>query len=87
LSNFYGKQPSSRPILTSTSTTTAIKAGTETYQLRVSTTSAGSLSIGDSSTVVSVTVPIAANVAGEYFAVTPGQWYSLAPSMTVVEVA
>jgi hypothetical protein len=87
MSNYYGKQLSSRPILTSTSTANAIKAGSETFQLRVSTTSAGNITIADSSSAMGVSVPIAANVAGEYFSVTPGQWYSLATGMTVVEVA
>jgi hypothetical protein len=87
LSNYYSKQPSSRPILTSTSTANAIKAGSETFQLRVTTTSAGNLSIGDSSSTVTLSVPIAANVAGEYIGVAPGQWYSLAASMTVVEMS
>ena len=87
MSVYYIKQPSSRPLLSSTSTTTAIKAGTETYQLRVSTTSAGSLSIADSSGAAGVSIPIAANVVGEYIAITPGQWYTLAPSMTVTEMS
>jgi hypothetical protein len=87
MSVYYIKQPSSRPILTSTSTANAIKAGPQTFQLRVTTTSAGNLSIGDSSTVVNLTVPIAANVAGEYIGVQNGQWYSLAASMTVVEMS
>jgi hypothetical protein len=87
LSKFFLKQPSSRPILTSTSTTTAIKAGPQTYQLRVTTTSAGNLSIGASSTVVDLTLPFAASVAGEYIGVLPSHWYTLSSGMTVVEVS
>jgi hypothetical protein len=87
LSNYYSKQPSSRPILVSTSTSTAIKASAQTYQLRVTTTSAGNLSIGASSTVVDLSVPFAANVAGEYIGVLPSHWYTLSSGMTVVEVS
>jgi hypothetical protein len=87
MSNYYGKQLSSRPILTSTSTASAIKAGPATFQLRVSTTSAGNLTIADSSGGTGVSVPIAGGVAGEYLTVTNGQWYSLATGMTVVEMA
>lgn len=86
MSIYFPKQSCSRPLLTSTSTTTAIKASSETFQLRVSTTSAGNLTIADSSGATGITVPIAANVAGEYFAITPGQWYTLAPSMSVTEM-
>jgi hypothetical protein len=32
-------------------------------------------------------VPISANVVGEYFAVTPGQWYLPGAGMSVTEVS
>jgi hypothetical protein len=90
MSNYIGKQLSSRPLLTSTSTTTAIKSSAQTYQLRVITTTSGNLSIADTSSTATsaaaTTVPIVANVAGEYFTITPGQWYTLAAAMSVTEM-
>jgi hypothetical protein len=82
----YYKQASSRPTLTTTTTANATKAGPQTYQLRVFTSSAANLSIGDSSGTVSVTVPIAANVAGEYLTISPGQWYTPGAGMSVTEM-
>lgn len=86
MSVYFIKQPSSRAILTTTSTSVATKAGTETYQLRVITSSASNLSIGDSSGTVTVAIPISANVAGEYFAISPGQWYTPGGGMSVTEM-
>ncbi len=85
----YIKQPSSRPVLTSTSTSNPTKAGPFTVQIRVVGSAAGNLGIADSSsTSVSapVLVPIVANMVGEYFAITPGQWYSLGAGMSVTEM-
>ncbi len=81
----WDKQLGSRPGITTTftSATAVIKAAAETYQLRVINTSlstaAAWLSIGDSSSATvpatGVGVPIAVNQVGEYFTITPGQWY------------
>jgi hypothetical protein len=88
LSNVWLKQPSSRPILTTTSTANPTKSGSETYQLRVFTSSAASIAIADSSsTSVAVSVPLGATLVGEYLTVTPGQWYLPGPGMSVTEVS
>jgi hypothetical protein len=82
----YFKQPSSRPILTTTSTANATKANAQTYQLRVFTSAAASLSIGDSSSATGVSVPFGAGVVGEYITITPGQWYTPGAGMSVTEM-
>jgi hypothetical protein len=88
MSNYWAKQPSSRPILTTTSTANPTKAGSETYQLRVFTSSAASIGIADSSsTSVAVSVPLGATLTGEYLTITPGQWYLPGPGMSVTEVS
>jgi hypothetical protein len=87
MSVYFIKQPSSRPTLTTTTTGVATKAGVMTNQLRVVTTTAGNLSIGDSSSAVSVTVPFAANVAGEYIGIVPGQFYTLGAGMSATEMS
>jgi hypothetical protein len=82
MSNYFGKQPSSRPIVyqataLATSSTVTNKFSAETYQIRVAATQPVWLVTGDTSTVsVSSGAGIFINpsVAGEYFAVTPGQW-------------
>ncbi len=91
MANYWGRQRSSRSLITSTTTSLAIKAGSETYQLRATTTVAASLAICDTSstsTAVSgvVLVPISANVPGEYFTISPGQWYLVGPAMFVSEM-
>jgi hypothetical protein len=64
------------------------KAGPQTYQLRVITSSAANLGIADSSSTSSaLLVPIAANVAGEFFTVSPGQWYLPGAGMSVTEMS
>jgi hypothetical protein len=87
----WGKQRSSRPTFTTTSTGNPTKSGTQTYQIRVSATAAGSLAICDTSstsTAVSAVVMVPFNATvGEYITVTPGQWYLPAPNMTVTEVS
>lgn len=88
MSVYFIKQPSSRPILTTTSTANPTKASAQTYQLRAFTSSAGSIGIGDSSsTSAMVSVPINANVQGEYFAITPGQWFLPCAGCSVTEVS
>ena len=77
MSNYWGKQPGSRPTLTTTTTAVPTKAGAQTYQLRVAATAAGLFGIFDSSSTSAggVVVQIAAATVGEYFTITPGQWY------------
>jgi hypothetical protein len=88
MSNYFGKQLSSRPILTTTSTANPTKSGAQTYQLRVFTSSAASIGIADSSsTAVAVSVPIGAGVVGEYLSITPGQWYLPGAGMSVTEMS
>jgi hypothetical protein len=88
MSKYWGKQLSSRPTLTTTTTANATKAGPQTYQLRVITSSASNLFIADSSsTGTGVAVPISANVVGEYFSITPGQWYLPGGAMSVTELS
>jgi hypothetical protein len=92
MSNYWGKQLSSRPVFTTTSTAAPTKAGTQTYQLRVVTTTASSLAICDTSstsTAVSavVMVTVVAAAVGEYFSINPGQWYLPGPAMTVTEMS
>jgi hypothetical protein len=84
----WGKQPSSRPIATTTATNIPTKAGTETYQLRVFSSAAASIAIGDSSSTSAMIaiVPIGATIVGEYLTVTPGQWYLPGPAMSVTEM-
>ncbi len=82
------KQPSSRPIITTTSTANPTKSSAQTYQLRVFTSAAASVNIADSSsTGGGVSVPIGAGVAGEYLTVAPGQWYLPGPGMSVTEMS
>jgi hypothetical protein len=85
--NQWDKQRASRPTLTTTTTANATKAGPQTYQLRVFTSSAASLTIADSSGGTGVAIPIGAGVAGEYFAITPGQWYTPGAGMSVTEMS
>lgn len=91
MSNFYGKQGASRPILTTllTSSSSPVKAGSETFQLRVAASAASALSVLNSSTLASstVAVPINSGAVGEYFAVTPGQWYFLYGTGGVTEMS
>jgi hypothetical protein len=89
---YWPKAPSSRPILTTTftSATAPVKAGVQCYQIRAVATAASWLSIGDSSGIVPSTgvgVPISANVAGEVFTISPGQWYGAAGACTVTEMS
>ena len=89
MANYWGKQLASRPTLTTTTTANATKAGTQTYQLRVVTSAAGNLGVGDSSTTSTawLFVPIVAVTIGEYFAVTPGQYYLPCAGMSVTEMS
>ena len=88
MANVWIKQPSSRPVLTSTSTANPIKAGSETYQLRVFGSAAATFAIMDSSsTSVAYTVPLGTTIVGEYFTITPGQWYLIGPAQTVTEMS
>jgi hypothetical protein len=82
MSNYFGKQPSSRPIVyqataLATSSTVTNKFNSETYQIRVAATQPIWLVTGDTSSV-SVTTGagmfINLSVAGEYLTVSPGQW-------------
>jgi hypothetical protein len=87
----WAKQPSSRPTITTalTSASSPIKAGPETYQLRVTATTVAALSITDSSaTQLSSTASpqIAANVAADFFTITPGQWYFAYGSASITEM-
>jgi hypothetical protein len=91
MSNYWGKAPSSRPVLTTalTSASNPIKAGSETYHIRVAFTTVGALSVTDSSATQlssTVSVPFAANTAGETFTITPGQWVFLYGSGAVTEL-
>jgi hypothetical protein len=89
MSNYWGKQLSSRPTtVTTTSTANPTKAGSQTYQLRVITSSASNLGIFDSSsTSVGAVVPISANCVGEYLTITSGQWYLPGAGMSVTEMS
>lgn len=88
MSVYYIKQPSSRPLITTTSTANPTKAGSETFQLRAFTSAAGSIGIGDSSsTSAMLSIPLGATLVGEYFAITPGQWYLPCAGMSVTEVS
>jgi hypothetical protein len=92
MAQYFGKQNSSRPILSTsfTSATTVVKAGAQTYQLRVTATAASWLSVSDSSSTAPSTgigVPIAANTVGEYFTITPGQWYGAAGAAVITEMS
>jgi hypothetical protein len=88
LSNVWLKQPSSRALLTTTTTANPTKAGAQTYQLRVFTSSAANIGIADSSsTAVAVSVPFGATIVGEYVTITPGQWYLPGPGMSVTEMS
>jgi hypothetical protein len=74
--------------LTTTSTANPTKSGSQTYQLRVVTSSAASIGILDTSSTAVVTfVPIVAATVGEYLAITPGQYYLPGPGMSVTEVS
>ncbi len=91
MSNYLGKQPSSRPILTTamTSATAALKATAQTYQLRVIATTVAAVSVTDSSAtpLSSLASPnVAANQVGEYFTISPGQWYFAYGSAQVTEM-
>jgi hypothetical protein len=91
MANQCDKQRASRPILTTllTSSSSPIKAGSETYQIRVAASAASALSVLDSSTLgsSSVAVPINSGAVGEYFVITPGQWYFLYGTGGVTEMA
>ncbi len=88
MARYWDKQNSSRPILTTTSTANAFKAAAETYQIRVITSAAGNLQLADSSSTTTVLfVPISANVAGEYFTISPGQWVTPCAGMSVTEMS
>jgi len=84
MSNYFGKQPSSRPIVyqataLATSSTVISKFSNQTYQIRVSASQPVWLVTGDTS-AVSVSTGAGAWInggsgsIGEYFAVTPGQF-------------
>jgi hypothetical protein len=85
----WAKALSSRPTsVTTTSTANPTKSGSQTYQLRVITSSASNLGIFDSSsTSVGAVVPVAANVQAEFYTVTPGSWYLPGAGMSVTEMA
>jgi hypothetical protein len=88
MSNVWLKQPSSRPIFTTTSTAAPTKSGAQTYQLRAFTSSASAIAIADSSsTSAAVVVPLGATIVGEYLTITPGQWYLPGAAMTVTEMS
>lgn len=87
MSNVWLKQPSSRPTLITTSTANPTKAGPQTLQLRVFSSSAGSIGIGDSSsTSAMISVPLGATLVGEYFTIS-AQWYLPCAGMSVTEVS
>ena len=84
MSNYFGKQPSSRPIkyqaLAYGGNATSVPSTNftpETFQIRVVAEVQGWLQIGDgtsvAATVASSSMKISPLVGGEYFAVTPGQ--------------
>lgn len=87
MSNFWGKQPSSRPInaqvvqLSSAIAVNSVSFGTETQQIRVISNIATWCSIGTSTTAAvwqtagNFYIPIAVS-PGEYFTVSPGQQIS-----------
>ncbi len=91
MGNYWPKQNSSRPLFTTLLTSVPIKAAAETYQLRAVsiTTAPALLTIADSSTVVPSSAAGVGNVwingglVGEYFAITPGQWYSGLPASLI----
>jgi hypothetical protein len=95
MSNYYGKQPSSRILkaqnLTWTGTGTLVSTTftAQTYQVRVATQLAGWINIdatGNSSTLPTTLggagTPIFASLLGEYFAVTPGEIFSFSSTTT-----
>lgn len=91
MSNYWPKQRASRHLITTalTSASSPVKASAQTYQLRVVGSTAVSLSVTDSSaTQLSSTLcpNIAANVVGEYFAISPGQWYFAYGTASVSEM-
>jgi hypothetical protein len=84
MSNYFGKQPSSRPIKYQTlayggggSSVPSTNFGTETYQVRVVSEVQGWLVFGDgtsvSCTAQSGSMKINGSVDEEYITVTPGQ--------------
>jgi hypothetical protein len=80
--NFWPKQMASRPIVyqataLATSSTVTSKFSSETFQIRVAASQPVWLVTGDSSTISVSTgagMWINGGVAGEFLAVTPGQW-------------
>ena len=89
--SYWGKQPSSRPILTTflTSASNPVKAGPETYQIRVVATTVGAVSITDSSATQNSSTAspnVATNAPAEYFTITPGQWYFGYGSVQITEM-
>jgi hypothetical protein len=100
MSNFFGKQPSSRPIkyqvLAYAGNATSVPStsfGPQTYQIRVQSEVQGWLAIGDavapSVTSQTASLKIAANADPEYFQVTPGQfagWNSTSTSTGMVSI-
>jgi hypothetical protein len=80
MSNYFGKQPSSRPIVyqataLATSSTVTSKFSNETYQIRVAASQPVWLVTGDTSSVSVTTgagIFINGGVAGEYLTVSPG---------------
>jgi hypothetical protein len=83
MSNYFGKQPSSRPIkyqnlsYAGSSSVPSTNFGQGILQIRVESDISGYLVIGDgnsvSATAQSGSMRIAANAPAEYFAVTQGQ--------------
>jgi hypothetical protein len=81
--SYFSKQMSSRPIkyqnlsYAGSASVPSTNFNSECFQIRVVSDLAGYLVIGDgtavSATAQSGSMKISANVAGEYFAVTPGQ--------------
>jgi hypothetical protein len=81
--SYFGKVPASRPIkyqnlaYAGSASIPSTNFSNETFQIRVESDISGYLVIGDgtsvSATAQSGRMRIAANVQGEYFAVTPGQ--------------
>lgn len=82
MSNYYAKQPGSRPLVyqataLATSSTVTSKFSSQTYQIRVAASQPLWLITGDSSSISVSTgagMWINPSVGGEYFAVNPGQF-------------
>jgi hypothetical protein len=92
LTNYYGKQLSSRPIKineldwTGSGTLATTPLGSQTYQVRVFSDVRGYLSFGSTTATTTsrdtATVEIGANNPAEYFTTTPGQTLAWSSSST-----